>query len=601
MPATLTDGWKTRYAPFEAARTEGDGLVELLLLEAKETTQDTRTQEANTLARLIRSMASKYEVYEDGKKRCSSYADMTILLKRRTHLGLFEAALRDEGVPFVVLKGIGFYDEPETAILREMISFIIDPSDAHSLFCILRSPLFELDYKTLSSIFRGNTPPFEKLAVSEQKRLCDIHAVLASWLSSECPASLAYRLECILTSTGGWRHYHERQRQANLRKFITLIEGLEAEGLPNIEIRETLLRQRFARDEAKANINAEGMNAVRIMTIHAAKGLQFPMVFLPSLDEPFSARTGAVVFDDTAGRLAMGYEEDSRLKNKNELFRRQRAKLEEEEKRLFYVAVTRARDYLCMTGSIKEDKLTGRLAYFDEAFDVTSNEREGLPFSIIRAEDVEHRAASAAPPLGEAVQFMDVPEYTEPIIHKPPLKRMNVTELNLAIERRRHGPRATLIGTVLHRLFEDLSEGRMIEEQIAERVESLLHEETADYRGLLDEVLSQFEHLKKHKEIFDIIIPPSGVRHYAELPFEYEADGILYRGRMDRLNIKDETAHVYDYKTFPVNNNEIAGLRRHYAAQMDIYARAASALFNLPVKAYLVFTHLPSIEELGRQ
>jgi len=252
-----------------------------------------------------------------------------------------------------------------------------------------------------------------------------------------------------------------------------------------------------------------------------------------------------------------------------------------------------------MTGSTKEKKFTGRLEYLAEAFEDIDNQTEGLPFSIIKSEDVEHRAAGNVPSLGEEVPFMDIPEYTEPIIYEPPLKRLNVTELNRVDDRRRHGPRATLIGTVLHRLFEDLSEGRISEEQIVERVESFLNEETADYKELLSDVLGQIENLKKHKDIFEIIMPPSGIRHFTELPFEYEAEGILYRGRMDRLIIRDGAAHVYDYKTFPVSSSEITKLKAHYAGQMDIYTRAASALFGIPAKAYLIFTHLPLVVELG--
>ena len=116
-------------------------------------------------------------------------------------------------------------------------------------------------------------------------------------------------------------------------------------------------------DEPKANVNAEGVDAVKLMTIHAAKGLQFPIVFLPSLDEENRTQgSGPIVMDEDRDRIVIAYEEDSELRKTLPLFRREKEKGEEEEKRLFYVAVPRARGCLCMSGVTKKEKLSGRLA-----------------------------------------------------------------------------------------------------------------------------------------------------------------------------------------------------------------------------------------------
>jgi len=104
--------WMTNYTPFMPVR-EGEGKVELVLLEGQENTKETRAREARVLARTIRSLHLSHKIYgEDGDKKACEYGDMAILLKKRTHLTLYEDALRAEGIPFVVLKGIGFYDAP---------------------------------------------------------------------------------------------------------------------------------------------------------------------------------------------------------------------------------------------------------------------------------------------------------------------------------------------------------------------------------------------------------------------------------------------------------------------------------------------------------
>src|SRR3989339_1436452 len=264
--------WRTRYAHFEATR-KGEGRVELALAEAGDNTKKSRIKEASVLAKRIKSLAGIYEIFDGDKKRPCAFGDMAVLLRKRTHLTLFESALRKEHIPFIVVKGIGFYDEPEVALLRELLSFIIDPHDDYSLFCVLRSPLFGIDYETLLNLITENNRPLINKLQAEPE-FSGIFRMLHSWIEKAKNTPLAIILEEALTETEGWKHYREKQRQANIKKFIKLIESYESAGFSGLEIREKLIKARDG-DEPKANINTEGMNAVKIMTIHAAKGLQF--------------------------------------------------------------------------------------------------------------------------------------------------------------------------------------------------------------------------------------------------------------------------------------------------------------------------------------
>ena len=69
--------------------------------------------------------------------------DMAVLLRKRTHLKIYEEALRKHNIPYVAVKGIGFYQEPEVAMLRAFVFFLSDPADDYSLYVLLKSPLFE--------------------------------------------------------------------------------------------------------------------------------------------------------------------------------------------------------------------------------------------------------------------------------------------------------------------------------------------------------------------------------------------------------------------------------------------------------------------------
>jgi ATP-dependent helicase/nuclease subunit A len=593
MPGSDPGGLMTPYTPFQATR-EGRGSVDLVLLDEQEYTKDTRAREARVLARAIRQLHGRHEVYgEDEKKRPCSFGDMAVLIRNRTHLALFEDALRAEGIPFVILKGIGFYDAPEVAALRDLVSLMVDPEDSYGLFAVLRSPIFSIDTGALSRRLKGKGDSIEKLRSSATGKLKEAAELLARWAEESRGMPLSEFLEGALTESGAWSRFWEPQRHSNIKKFIGLVESFESAGLSRIEIREKLLRQRFASEVAKANINAEGMNAVRVLTVHAAKGLQFPMVFLPSLEENTSGRSGPVVVEDDGESVRLYYEEDSKERRRNEKFKVEAKKREEEEKRLFYVAITRARDYLMMLGSHHGKSPKGRLGWVAEAFDVFKRKGE-MPLSVLTEEDLEARSEARGLEFGEPKGFVDVPAYTEPLAYVPSPDWQDVTgEVEAGPG---HGEHWATVGRVMHKLFEELSKGQLQVRLITERAKLLLEREGMRDAALLDVVTEDVWKLKRVGLLDDIVFPARD--SYAELPFVLERDGNIYKGRMDRLIIKAGRAKVYDYKCFPAREAEIPELVERYRFQMEAYREAAERLFGLDAKSYLIFTHLPRLVEV---
>jgi len=595
--------WRTKYASFEATR-KGEGRVELILAEAGENTKKNRIKEASAMAKRIKSLAGRYEIFNGDKKIPCSFGDMAVLLRKRTHLSLFESALRKEGIPFIAVKGIGFYDEPEVALLRELLSFIIDPHDDYSLFCLLRSPLFGVDYETLFHLISKK----EKLSLMNELQseleFAGIYKMLNNWIENSKMTPLAIILEEALTQTEGWKHFWERQRHANIKKFIKLIESYESAGFSGLEIREKLIKARD-KDEPKANINTEGMNAVKIMTIHAAKGLQFPMVFLPSLDEPDTPRSSSIVIDEDGGGISIAYEEDSVKRKKISAFACRREKELEEGKRLFYVAITRARDFLCMLGaSDKEKKPAGRLAYLTENFEIFKKDAVADKtefFEILTEMDVERLyeevQPSALSPQPSAKTHEPEFIYIEPLQYEPAVKWRDVTE-DMDI-RTTHGEEWVILGSVFHRLFEELSKGILTSEAVNERTLTLLKNEFLsddDIKKFSRIVSGGFEKLKADGYLKSIILPREN--SYAELPFILQKGNTAFRGRIDRIIIENDVAVVYDYKTFPVKEGELPLLSDKYKYQMDIYKEAAAKILSMKTKAYLLFTHKGLLVEM---
>ncbi|MBI5188485.1 MAG: UvrD-helicase domain-containing protein, partial [Nitrospirae bacterium] len=598
------ESWHTRYAPFEATR-QGNGRVELILIEGAEHTKENREREAVALAKRIQSLVGHYEISDGDIKRPCIYGDIAILLRKRRHLCIFEDALRREGIPFIIVKGIGFYDEPEVAVLRELLSLIIDPMDDYSLFCVLRSPLFGIDYRTLFRLIdKGNRLLIEKIQSAKNKKVKEAFNLISSWVERSRYTPLALLLEDALSDTGGWSHYWEKQRYANIKKFIRLIEQYESQGFSILDIREKLIKARL-KDEAKANINTEGMNAVKIMTVHAAKGLQFPMVFLPSLDEDNVPRSGPIVIDEEGERISIAYEEDSTKRKKIEPFLKRKEKELEEEKRLFYVAVTRARDFLCMFGAVKKEKPpTGRLAYITDNF-------EHLPsLKVITASEVDELYfTSHFSPLTSHLPsepFMSEPIYIEPISYEPPLKWRDVTEdVDIRVK---HGEDWVLLGKVFHTLFEELSKGIIGPDEVDKNAFILLSNETVtkkDIGRLMEIIKKDFEKLETSGYLKDVVLPIKD--SYTELPFILQTPNrsglgqkrnTVFRGRIDRIIIKKRIAIIYDYKTFPVREKELPELIDKYRFQMDIYRSAAEKILSIKTKSYILFTHIPLLIEV---
>lgn len=603
MPPTLYEGWRTRYAPFEATR-QGDGRVELILIDAAENIKENREKEASALAKRIQSLIGHYEIFDGEIKRHCVYGDMAILLRKRTHLATFEDALRREGIPFIVVKGIGFYDEPEVATLRELLSFIIDTMDDYSLFCVLRSPFFGIDYKTLFElIHKGDQPLIEKIQSSTNKKVKDAFNLITGWIEKSKHTPLAILLEDALSETGGWRYYWEKQRHANIKKFIKLIEQYESQGFSCLDIREKLIRARQG-DEGKANINTEGMNVVKIMTVHAAKGLQFPMVFLPSLDESNVPKSSHIVIDEDGGKISIAYEEDSTKRKKIEHFLRRREKEIEEEKRLFYVAVTRARDFLCMLGALKREKPpTGRLAYITDTAGILKDGQINPEMDILKImneSQIDEIYLTRQPSLITrhlpSEPFMAEPIYTEPIAYEPILKWRDVTEdIDIRVK---HGEDWLVLGRVFHRLFEELSKGIIHPDEIEKRSIILLRDETnkGNIERLKEIITKNFEKLEKSGFLRDVILPKEN--SYAELPFMLQRGNTIFRGRVDRIVVKDDMATIYDYKTFPIKDSELPELTEKYRFQMEIYRSAVEKILSVKAKSYLFFTHAQRLIEL---
>ncbi|MBI5055710.1 MAG: UvrD-helicase domain-containing protein [Nitrospirae bacterium] len=627
--------WETRYSPFSAHRPgiPHTGRVEVVLLnEEDQPVQETKQKEADVLAQRIQSLVGNFQITDKntGQQRFCRYTDIVVLLRKRTHLRKYEEALRSCNIPFVTVKGIGFYQEPEVAMLRALVFFLSNPCDDYSLYILLKGLLFNIDESAIIQLISSEGDSlFEKMNVGtggdegegEKKsglggntteHIKEAVTLLQDLRSQASHTPVSELIEYTLVKTKVWRYFHEPQRRANIKKFIRIIEELEADGKSLIKIRDFFERTFDKNEEPKANVNTEGMDAVKIMTIHAAKGLEFPVVFIPGIEEQFKTSTNEnLVYEapphpplakggDAGGRFFFKSIPEPSIRKRDEDFQIHQAKEEEEQKRLFYVAVTRAGEALVLIGHW-DGKDRSFLSLLRQGLDI---EKEGELFNvkadieglaILSEEDVkmlhEHAhkyEAEKTVPLRIDVIPVTIPEQS-------PWK--SVTEA--ADIRRRHGKDWLVLGDIMHRIFEGVSKGMFQEQEITTRAKRLL--ESKGIHGVqIEEKLSIIDKdisVLKEKGIWqNIIIPRED--SFSELPFILEAGDAVYSGRIDRIIKEDDVYKIYDYKTFPVKEKEVEYLLREYSFQLNLYKKAVRELFNTKnVKSFIVFTHTGEVYE----
>ncbi|RJQ43717.1 MAG: hypothetical protein C4538_11585 [Nitrospiraceae bacterium] len=640
--------WRTRYGPFSATRPGNPyaGKVEIILLEDKEksTISDTKQNEAETLAQRIKALAGNFQITDKSSRqqRLCRYMDVAVLLRKRTHLKSYEEALRKYQIPFVAVKGIGFYQEPEVAMLRALVFFLSNPRDDYSLYMLLKSRLFDIDEGTiLQLISREGSSLFEKMKAAAHvvkplnisspltggdegegefdfsttptltlphpwggnsaHQISIVAELLDDWLSQCVHSPLPEVIEKALVSTRAWRYFHEPQKKANIRKFIRLMEKLEAEGKSLIRIRDFLERTFDSEDEAKANVNTEGMDAVKIMTVHAAKGLEFPIVFVPGIEEPLSAKTSDSLMYERGGRFFYKSIPEASIRRDDDDFLIQEAKEEEEQKRLFYVAVTRAAEGLFLVGTWN-DKERNFLSFLKKGLGL--EKREGtfimesdlLGIAVLTGGDV-HKLYERAPEHKELKKERQAIQ----VLPLPAQKQKQWRSVTESVEiRSQHGEDRMMMGDIMHTIFEWISTGALAEQDIRQKAEILLREKNVP-ESLREEKIALIEKdiitLRQKGVWNDIIMPREN--SYAELPFTYEEGDIVYTGRIDRIIKEGSVYNVYDYKTFPVKDKEIGYLLKEYSFQLHLYKRAVMKLFDTKeVKSFIVFSHTGEIHEV---
>ena len=357
---------------------------ELLLLDEKdellsETKNLTKGQmEAHMIATRIANMKQHMQVTdkESGQLRPLRYSDIVILLRSLKDYGTdFVQVLQGAGIPAYVESSTGYFSALEVQTVLAMLRILDNPYQDIPMAAVLRSPLVGLDEEEMAQI-RVENPEcsFAEAAMhamqdATEGALYDFYRMYRK-LREKQDLPIHELIQKIL-QLSGYGNYAAalpagERRAANLAMLVEKAVDYEKTSYRGLFhfLRYIDKLQKYEVDFGEADTTGENANVVRVMTIHKSKGLEFPVVFVSGLGRKMNqmdASDRLVVHPD----LGLGICEISgqpRVK-KNSVFRSEiadRIRRENlgEELRILYVALTRAKEKLVLTGMIKDAQKT---------------------------------------------------------------------------------------------------------------------------------------------------------------------------------------------------------------------------------------------------
>ena len=331
---------------------------------------------ADALAgRILQLVGGGVQLVEDGQARPLGYGDVAILCRASTSFGPYEDGLERAGVPFLTVAGRGFYGRPEIRDLLNSLQALADPTDDLALAGTLRSPAFALSdaalyglclerdrgegggslWAVLQRAGAGLDGEDGQRAARAVRLIADLHGRVGR-------SPVADVLKALLDATGYRAALVQAGQPRGARNVAKLLADAHASGIVGVgEFLEYVsgLRDSGTR-EGEARATAEG--AVQVMSVHAAKGLEFPVVVIG--DATYGGRGGGgVLIASGLGVLLPLKGEDDALPAIYRLGKQRDGDQEAAEAdRLLYVAATRAREKLIVSGcvSLKQGCVSGK-------------------------------------------------------------------------------------------------------------------------------------------------------------------------------------------------------------------------------------------------
>jgi ATP-dependent helicase/nuclease subunit A len=576
--------------PIDAPTHEWDGSLGAVLADTAEACAEITAQE---ITRLI-AAGTVIRDRDTGVRRPVRAGDIAILFRTRESHREYEEALERCGIAAYVYKGLGFFDADEIKDTMALLAYLADPLSDLRAAAFMRSRFARISDEALrrlaprlaESLDAEEAPPVEgALDDVDRVALAQARASTRRWRALVDRLPPAELLDHVLhESAYGTEIRGPRFQQAheNLKKMRALVRRIQNRGYLTLSRIASYMDRLAVGDEANAVIDAR--DAVNLMTVHAAKGLEFPIVFVVNLARGTGTRRDPIrVTADPQSEspsVAVGdYQSDA----DEDVARREK----EETKRLLYVALTRARDRLYLGSALKDGRLQPGRGSLADVVPVS------LVAGFIPSEVIQWRASS-----GIVHQIRVCPEAlhvngagavtvrtSEPVSDFGPAREAGTPRRPVVAAMAGQdssdasasgaGESDRLVGRLVHRLIQRLGCGASADSacacvaQLVRREELFELDSGVEPECLLEAAVAGYLAVT-HRE--DIRLLYSSAEAIHEVPFTMNAAGVWLRGTIDCI-VRDKSGvlTLLEFKT--------GRARRDHVTQLELYRRATEQMF----------------------
>ncbi len=602
-----------------------------------------RRLEGESLARWLKEQVlSKTEILNTrGEKVYAQPKDVAILLRKLTDIHDYLEPLRRQGIRYVVEGERHFYAAKEIIDAVNLLRAVENPHDRLALVGLLRSPLGGLidqqiyqlhrqnllDYRVAAKNAGKNFPPTLNLLYETLARLHDETRTMP------IGAAVAHVFATLPVELLAACYFHGEQAVANLQKLAQQAELLGREGLTTFKKAIRQLEQRVldVKDEGESVLAEENLDAVRIMSIHKSKGLEFPIVILAGCQTGIEGRhsvDGEAMFDWSTGLTGLRIGTISDLAG---LYIGEKTRLRntEEQKRLLYVAMTRARENLIISCAPSGRRSSGSfLSMLDDTLndgiaDAEASKSVSLGAGVVEIEVVSERLTAPGRAKAKSKRakkkinwqpFVDTwarrtaayekAQQAAPFLTPTALKRQEEgsteagSKMNSQIYQQTP---ALVVGDLAHQFLQNwqfIEETKNFQEQlqqfIARALAQELHATRSEIESELREILGNFFRSNGYAELASARILGR------EVPLMMPWNGRIMEGVIDVIYEKNGLLYLGDYKTDRIAKNELAAGAERYRQQAEIYTRAATQSLRRKVAGFkLIFLRAGEAVEIA--
>ena len=568
--AALGEAFVAEEAPPVRSGREGDARIELVKVvpgQGWAAIDDLREGEGRFLARELRRLHD-----EEGY----AYRDMLVLYRRRQQLPPLLRALRGAGLPFAVVGLRGLYEEPEVRELYHALRLATGELPRESLAVFLSGPFGGLTLGQVREVLAQEDPE-AFLTLHHPEVAARLRALREDAQTMRPAEALARLVDGPTASVPSFLDLLDLEMVDTVLYVLGRLE--QARSYP--EAVATLESFRSGGEE-EASLARLGGDTVRVMTAHAAKGLEAPVVVIVDADRTFNDRAKPVLVEPRTGRVALEGDEAH-----GQVGERLRSRQAAEDQRLLYVALSRASERLIVSAGVKEEPQPGSwLHRLTKVLGLEGRFKTRVESLANLALDAEVESTGEEPPVDPGLA-RPAPPAPPPVSSPSALKAERELEVKDPDEARPVDPEARLLGRVVGILVhEGIQRGWDPDDpevMLALEGEQVLEEVPADRRpAVLEEVAAL---LRNYRGLLGSELPPLEERaiDLAELPVVHLLGGTAWEGVIDRLYKVGDTWILEDYKT----DREVHPERYH--AQLALYREAVRAHWGIEPTARLVY------------